>query len=444
MEKDPDTRYQSAADFATDLQSAATAIDLDLGAGVSFSYLADKPTPLPTVISKSAAAGAAATVLSAKPPVTAPADKTQVAPSGTLGTRAVAPPVAPPAAEERKSTALPWIILGVVLVIVLIGGGIGGFMILGGGDSEPPPTSAAAVLPENSPEPTNTVPPSPSSEPDATIDIGGTAVAAVAATLTAAPTESPRPTATEIPTETPTPNATATFLAGCEEGLELTNAYTYRNTRSKSAPVGATFPMNLVILNSGTCPVLEGFALAYVGGEDFNQSGPISLGPLASGENKTLTFQLVAPNSAGIYESTWQLETAAGDPFGSPLTFDVTAYVPATATPIPTDTPSVPPTPVRAFGYNWFVINCVYEGKNWSCGLVIEPFGGIGPYSFVSDEDPPADFAGAGPFVHPLLMPRCSGWVHTITVIDEGTGQTFRDALFVDPDNYFEGGCTQE
>ncbi len=447
MAKDPAKRYQSAADFATDLQSVAKTLDLDIGVGISFAYLADRTTPLPLPTSDTVVKpAAAATVLGAAPSIASPADSTRLATSGTIGTTEVAPPIAPPIAlpgtEEKKRNPILWMILGAIILFLIIGGSIGGFLLIGGGN-DPTPTEVAAVLPEdtNTPEPTDT--PEPTKEPDATIDIGGTAVAAVAATLTAAPTETSLPTATILPTGTATPDMTATFLAGCEQEIELISYFTYSNARTSSAPVGATFPMNLVIENSGSCPIEDELFLVFVEGEEFNQSGSISLEELAPGDETTLIFNLVAPNSAGRFDSTWQFEASDGSLYGDPISFQVLTYVPATQTPVATPTPILSPTPVRAFGYNWFVSACVYEGLLWSCNFIVEPFGGIGPYSFVSDEDPPADLSGAGPFIHPILRPRCSAWVQSITVIDEGTGQTFRDPIFINPDNYFEGGCTQ-
>ncbi|GMQ78110.1 MAG: hypothetical protein BMS9Abin02_0608 [Anaerolineae bacterium] len=443
MAKDPAKRYQSAAEFATDLQNVAKTLDLDIGVGISFAYLADRTTPLPLSTNETVVKpAAAATVLGAAPSIPSPADSTRLATSGTIGKTEVARPIIPPRIEEKKRSPILWMILGAIILFLIIGGSIGGFLLIGG-RSDPTPTVVAAVLPEDTDTPKPTDTPEPTKEPDATIDIGGTAVAAVAATLTAAPTETSLPTATILPTETATPDMTATFLAGCEQQIELISFHTYSNVRTSSAPIGATFPMNLVIKNSGSCPIEDELFLVFVEGEEFNQSGSISLNELAPGDEATLKFSLVAPNSAGRFDSTWQFKTSDGTPYGEPILFQVLTYVPATPTPVSTPTPELSPTPVRAFGYNWFVSGCVYEGLLWNCNFIVEPFGGIGPYSFVSDEDPPADFSGAGPFIHPILRPRCSAWVQSITVIDEGTGQTFRDPIFINPDNYFEGGCTQ-
>lgn len=444
MAKDPAKRYQSAAEFAADLQSVAAALDLDIGVGISLSYLSDRTTPPPSLAGETVVkSAAAATMLAASPGAASTADETQLASTGTIGTTEVAPPTASPQQVEQKRSPVLWIVLGIILLILVIGGAAGGFLILGGED-DPTPTTVAVVVPDDTATPKPTDTPEPTREPDATVDIGGTAIAAVAATLTAAPTETSPPTSTILPTDTSTPDATATFLAGCEEEVELTNYFTYSNSRSTSAPIGATFPINLVVSNSGTCPISEELELVFVEGEEFNQSGTISLEELAPGEETTLRFNLRAPSSAGRYDSTWQLESADGALFGPPLSFEIQTYVPTTPTPVATETPAIPPTAAGPFGYNWFVSSCEYEGLMWRCNFIIEPFGGSGQYSFASDEDPPAEFSGQGPFIHPIVRPRCSAWVQSIIVIDEGSGQTFRDPIFVNPDNYFEGGCTQE
>ena len=140
------------------------------------------------------------------------------------------------------------------------------------------------------------------------------------------------------------------------------------------------------------------------------------------------------------------MENGDGESFGSLISFEVTTYVPATATPRPTNTPDVPPTPVEAFEYRLFVDggSCAYDGDFWTCNLIVQPFGGIGPFRFVSDEEPPADFTGAGPFTYPIVRPRCRPWVQTVTVIDEGTGQVLQGAEFISPDPWFPpDGCTQ-
>ena len=441
MAKDPAKRYQSAAEFAMALQNAAATLDLDIGVGISLSYLSDRTTPPPSQVGETVVKpAAAATVLAAAPA----AAKTQLASSSAVGATEIVPPVTAPPEEEEKRSPVLWLILGAILLLVLISGAVGGFLIIGGG-SDPTPSAIAVVAPEDTDTPVPTDTPEPTREPDATIDIGGTAVAAVAATLTAAPTETSPPTVTVLPTETATPDATATFLAGCERDVELASFFTFSNSRSTSAPVGSRFPMNLVINNNGTCPIEEELSLVFVDGENFNQSGAITIEALAPGNDITLVFELSAPNSAGRFNSTWQLVSSDGTAYGSPISFEILTFVPATRTPVPTDTPAAPPTAVQAFGYTTNVTSCVYEGEFWKCDFIVAPFGGVGPYSFISDEGPPAEFSGQGPFFHPIQRPRCSPWVQSISVIDEGTGQGRNnwDSIFLNPDNFFEGGCTQ-
>ena len=129
---------------------------------------------------------------------------------------------------------------------------------------------------------------------------------------------------------------------------------------------------------------------------------------------------------------------------GSELSFEVIVFVAATATPVVTDTPTPTATPavVEAFGYDLSVGSCEYVDVDWQCQLFISPYGGVGPYTvFISDADPPNQYQGEGPFSHPILSRRCSPWVNTITVQDDGSGESLAESKFYDPHLLFEGGC---
>ena len=199
----------------------------------------------------------------------------------------------------------------------------------------------------------------------------------------------------------------------------------------------------MVLSNNGTCPIEDLLLLTHSDGEDFSYDGSTAFEVvLVPGQETTLVLDLRAPDNEGRHESTWQFETSDRTPIGPSMPFHILAYLPQTPTPPPTNTPEVPPTPTEPFGVNVFVdaASCAYEDTNWVCNLIVQPFGGIGPYTFVSDENPPADFSGAGPFVYQLIRPRCRPWNQTVTVSDSGTGR-YQEALFFSPDPYFNP-CT--
>jgi hypothetical protein len=293
------------------------------------------------------------------------------------------------------------------------------------------------------PTATNTVEPT-ATEDVPTIDVVGLAVDSLAATLTAQPTLTSMPTDMPTPTFTPTPDATGTFMASCEDGVELIESYTYNGPNS-SAPTGSNFPMTWILENTGTCILEAGLEWKYLGGESFGDPEPVILeSDLASGDQATLTTRLDAPTRAGTFASTWQLTEEDGAQIASGQTFGVRVYDPVTATPRPTNTPASSPTPSQALGYNLGVFGCEYVGADWQCTMQITTYGGTGQYVVtVDDAEPPATYEGSGPFFHPILSRRCAAWNHTITIRDSGSGQIISEAQWIDPHSYFPGGCLE-
>ncbi len=443
MAKEPEERYQSANELIKELQEAAATSDLDLASAVLISTVErSTPPPLPSGVVEATRMGpAAATVMGSSPGA---ADATRLAPAQDPVMTEVAAP-APPAAvappAEEKSSRRGVILIGLFLLIAAIAAGA--FFLLGGlgGDEEPTPLAVVAATETPSPEPSATL----TVEPEDTVDVGATAVAAIAATLTAEPTKTVLPSATFTPSPSPTPDLTATFVASCDPEIVLVNSYTFRNENDSSTPVNVDFAMNWVLANDSPCPVRAGAEWTYVEGEEFDQPGPVALDDdLIEGDETTLTQELRAPSAAGSYESTWQLFDDDGNPLGSAQTFEVTVFQPQTPTPVQTATPEATATSavVEPFGRNLNVVNCSYVGINWQCDLVIEPYGGRPPYTaVVSDQEPAAVYEGSGPFIHTMLWGRCNAWVNNISVSDS-SGQTISQPEFYDPNNLFPGGCT--
>lgn len=447
MAKNPAERYQSATDLITDLQAAANSSDLDLGVGVVFSAILDRPTPPPSTssVAETQLAEPAATVLSTPAPTHIPAEATKVVMSSEAisATEIATPSMPAPQVKEEKKR--PWAIIGIAVLIIIVAGAAITFVAAGGSSSRTPtPDSEQSIAVVDTPTDEPSVTPTEDLRP--TADDVSTAVALIAATLTAQPTGTARPTGTPTSTSTPLPDITATFLAGCETHVELDNFYTFQNENSSSTPTGTNFTMNWVLRNTGSCPLPAGLRWVYQRGEEFGQPDSIELEEtIASGDEVHLTTLLLAPSNPGRYESVWQLIGPDQETIASDFTFEIVVFVPSTSTPVPTSTPAESPTPevIEPFGYNLSVASCEYIDRDWQCMLFINPFGGIGPYTvLISDADPPNQYKGEGPFSHPILSSRCNGWVNTVTVTDDGTGQTLSEARFYDPHLLFEGGCT--
>ena len=440
LAKDPDERYQSADEFASDLNAAASSSDMTVAAALSMAFLKDRPTPPPPSPSGVIDTGsqAAATAYAPQATVMAGAAATRLATPDVIAATEIAAPIAP---TPPKKKSWLWIILLVIAAFVIVGGIAGGLIVFGPfGEDEatPVPTAVAAVI---EPTATETIKPT-ATEDIPTIDVVGAAVDSLAATLTAQPTATPLPTNTPIPSSTPTPDATLTFLADCVTEFEVADYYTY-NGPGTSAATDSNFPLTWILENTGTCTLEESLEWKFLGGETFGDPEPVPLEiALAAGEQVELTRRLFAPSRAGNYASTWQLSDDGDNQIGTAQTFEVRIYVPVTPTPRPTNTPEAPPTPSQALGYNLGFGNCEYLGRDWQCTMQVNTYGGTGQYIvLVDDAEPPSQYEGSGPFFHSILAGRCNAWVHTITVRDSGTGQEIAEATWVDPNQLFEGGC---
>jgi hypothetical protein len=196
---------------------------------------------------------------------------------------------------------------------------------------------------------------------------------AVAATLTAMPTNTPVPTST--PTLTPTPTATPTATA--TSTVTPVPVYTYPTPAtvcysaayiadvtipdySEVAP-GTVFRKTWLLENTGTCAWDQNFRMGFIGGYDLAGS-PKKIGQtIYPGQEADLTVTFTAPDTAGEYTSYWRLGTKDGALFGTSVYVIIDVpydlVIAPTATSLPTNTPvptatatltptSVPPTPV--------------------------------------------------------------------------------------------------
>jgi eukaryotic-like serine/threonine-protein kinase len=449
MAKQPEERYQSAAEMA----AALRAIDLlDLST----------PAMLPPVAESDAVPIDATTVESIA------GMETEIVPAGTATqvvatpaeTEAVTPTTTASPIPAAASSGRPlWFYGLIVLLLLLTGGGMGAALGLFGGSGENGDDSQAALVAAETNTPTITITTTATETvvPQETPDVVGSAVAAVRLTEEAQPTGTPTLTPTQTPTYTPTPDRTLDFLGSCVDGIELVNHFTYNSPNFRAAWAGENFAMNWVLRNSGTCPWPDDTRWTYISGETFgyDDEGLLLGETVNAGDEIELRIDLNAPATPRQYESVWQLIDADDNPVSDPITYTVSIQVRATATPTRTPTPAVtatstPSAPVAELNYLFEVLpgSCQYQVNDWRCQVRITPYGGGGgPYTVLVFDLPggqATEFRGSGPFNYFPGARRCAAFNSNVRVIDDSqTPALLMDRhLYVDPNLHFAGGCT--
>lgn len=436
LAKNPDDRYQSAREMATALRQVN--LQGQKAAAAAPATTPSSPTWSPPV-------GAAATAETAA--ATAPDLTTDTA------TAVPAPPV-----KKRPAWLFP--LLGVAALAVV--GGILYFSgVFGGGGDGEPTTFPVVAATDATETPTQTATAVPDDDPAATplnpLDAARTVQAEIALTQQAAVTSTPTPstTPTRTPTATATVNATAEFLETCVTDAELVSAYRAGST-SRFVPVGSRFDVEWTLRNSGTCPWPAGMRWVYVDGDELSFSEPFVIEePVTAGEEVVVRLRLGPVDDEGDYESAFQLFDADGNAIGEPLLFTLTGFEPATATPRPTNTPPAAPTTSAVGGQVTFIFTvgtCNYpgDGPDWRCPVTITPYidgsDAVGDYTvFVFDQPGggATEFRGPGPFTYFAQARRCAAFNQGIRVVDDVTSTEYNTQLYIDPDNYFDGGCVE-
>lgn len=433
LAKDPEERYQKAAEMA----AALRAVKLQDGAAAVVPPIVPPPTAVTDTASSGTAPGA--TVVVPPPPETAPA--------------------APPPAKKRP--AWLWAAIGVILLLLIISGGLFASGVFSGGTEATPTLPAVIIADEtDTPEPTEE-PAEIEDKPTATPNILATQVAELSADATrlSQPTDTltPTKTPTATPTTSPTPDATAQFLLTCDSDAELLST-TVRNRPSNAVTTGREFTAQWVLRNNDTCPWPAGSQWVYVEGETFGYDGEppiLTEDILNTGEEITLTAPFTAPTVPGTYDSTWQMQDPDGVIIGDPLKFEFRVFPPSTPTPAATNTPTPSPTPEEeevTGQADWIftVDSCEYLGNDWRCQVTIIPYidgsDEVGEFTVFVFDQPAGQattFRGTGPFIYFAQARRCAAFNQTVRVVDDVTATEISEPLYIDPDNYFEGGCTE-
>ncbi|MFN8529853.1 MAG: protein kinase [Anaerolineae bacterium] len=197
----------------------------------------------------------------------------------------------------------------------------------------PTATFTATFTATATPTPTET----PTPTPTATLTDTPTITPTFTATLT--PTITLTPTATATPTITPTdtPNVTLTLIqatlfmemqtatmAACDFDYAIIQQ-TPEN--GAFAPANRDYSRQITLLNTGTCAWERNTSLTYVSGESFNTQGRFFIRERVNvGEEVTIEFVGRTPATGGPTSSIWELRTPGQLLIGQPLTIAVTVY----------------------------------------------------------------------------------------------------------------------
>ncbi|MDR3572814.1 MAG: NBR1-Ig-like domain-containing protein [Anaerolineaceae bacterium] len=113
---------------------------------------------------------------------------------------------------------------------------------------------------------------------------------------------------------------------------------------------GELFTKTWRLVNIGTCPWTQNYALIWFSGENMGTSPGVYLNQsVATGQSVDIPVDMVAPNRPGIYQSNWKLRNGNGKLFGigpnadSPVWVRIIVIETDTETPAPQPTPSLTP-----------------------------------------------------------------------------------------------------
>jgi predicted Ser/Thr protein kinase len=302
LAKDPDDRYQTAEEFATELKQAASGEHIE-------------PPPKELAVPEEAGG-------------ISPQDQAKYWEMATLPS---APAIRPARPTNRRRIA----VLGAVLALVLIGAVA---LFVAG-------RAIVSNIVSQLATPTSTAVGTPMPTPDTMATQHAIADAVIATRDAQATLEA---TLNATPTPTPTPDLTATYLANCVFNYEVIDDPA---VWPRVLIPGQQFVKRWEIGNTGTCAWPDGVQLVFHSGDELEVVEVTEIEPLAPEETAEIEIVLEAPTSYDTYTSVWQLEDDEGNPIGEELeiicTVGSTPTPRPTATATPTPTPEASPTPVR-------------------------------------------------------------------------------------------------
>ena len=385
LAKDPNNRYQTANEFASDLERAMAGQPIE------------PISPEPTVVA------ATSEVMTVSPPSATPT-----------------PPATSIVRPGRGCVAM----LAVALVLILLG--CAALLATGTLDrlSYALFPQAGTPTPDviGTPTPNEAVATQIVAEIDAALATRD-ALATYEATTGVTPTPPPTPTSTftPTPTPTPTPDLTATAIAACVFDMEVVND---PQVWPGVLTPRQQFVKHWKIENTGTCAWPEDAELVFVSGSELEIIEEPEIKPLSPGETAEIEMTLRAPPNYGDCNSTWQLQDSAGNPIGAEL--EITCRAGPTPTPRPTATPTTTltpeftPTPMGPLRFSVPVIvdwHNIPDDRWWAqIGLTAE--GGDGNYRYYLNEISEETEFLNGTFEYEGR--RCAPWVGTVIVISAG------------------------
>jgi len=364
LTKDRDHRYQTAKEFAADLEKCLTGKPVDpIPLEVAMA-----PAPSDMVIGSSAQGQAADSVGR-----TLPGHSTTPFPQGAAATR----------------SKWRWIAGSAAVLILILSFAIAlsateaprQLLVAWLGQAGTTPTPNVFGTPTDTPTPNQT----------ATYEVNATQFAVWMATYVA--TTGVTPTPSPNPTSTLPPDLTATTLAACQFDMEVTRDLA---VWPGVLMPGQQFVKRCTIKNTGTCAWPDDARLGFVSGDELDILTKPDIDPLGPGETAEIKIRLQAPAAYAQYTSVWQLQDGAGRPIGENL--EIKCRVGSTPTPRPTGTPTTTPTPeftptpTEPFHFSIpFVVDWhdTPEGK-WQADVGLTAWGGAGNYryylNYVSEE----------------------------------------------------------
>jgi polar amino acid transport system substrate-binding protein len=153
-----------------------------------------------------------------------------------------------------------------------------------------------------------------------------------------------------IPIPTPDPEVTAVPPGpptDCIDAMQWVADLTYDDQNMTQLPQflpGQSFVKSWRARNTGTCTWDSSYALVYAGGNTpASRMGgqPATVDRLVRpGEEYDFNVNLVAPLIPGVYQAFWTMRNGDGELFGDKLWVGIEVIAQATATPLPTQTPS--------------------------------------------------------------------------------------------------------